>query len=159
MGLKPHAERPQRPFLSYMYIYQSACVHTVSVESGHRVAALGCVGHIFRKTCTKLSTSCLELLYEQKLKLEHQFYHFQPKMGLKPHAVRPQRPFWSYMYQSACVDTVSVESRHRLAALSRVGHISRKTCTELSLSYLELQYEQKLKLEHQFQHFFTQNGP
>jgi len=30
-------------------------------------------------------------------------------MGLKPHAVRPQRPFLSYMDQSACVDTVSVE--------------------------------------------------
>jgi len=65
MGLKPHAMRPQRPFLTYMNIYQSACVgacvDTVSVESGHRVAALGCVGHIFRKTCTKLWTSCLEL--------------------------------------------------------------------------------------------------
>jgi len=148
MGLKPHAARPQRPFLSYMYIYQSACVDTVSVEGGHRVAALGRVGHIFRKTCTKLSTSCLELLYEQKSKLEYQFYHFQPKMGLKPHGVRPRRPFLLYMYQSACVITASVESRHRLAALSRVGHISRKTCTELSTSYLELQYEQKLKLEH-----------
>jgi len=77
-----------------MYIYQSACVDTVSVESGHRVAALGRVGHILRKTCTKVSTSYLELLFEQKLKLEHQFDHFQPKMGLKPHAVRPQRPFW-----------------------------------------------------------------
>jgi len=43
-----HAVRPQRPFLSYMYIYQSACVDTVRVENGHPMAALGRVGHVFR---------------------------------------------------------------------------------------------------------------
>jgi len=68
-------------------------------------------------------------------------------MGVKPHAVRPQTPFLSYMDwdmdQSSCVDSVSVECCHRMAALGRVGHIFRKTCTELSTSYLELQYEQK----------------
>jgi len=98
MGLKPHPVRPQTPFLSYMYIYQSACVDTVSVESSHSVAALSHVGQIFRKTCTKLSTSCLELLYQLKLKLEPQFYHFQPKLDLKPHPVRAQIPFFSYNF-------------------------------------------------------------
>jgi len=66
-------------------------VDSVSVECRHRVAALGRVGHIFTKTSLKLSSCCLELLYEQKSKLEPQFYHFLPKMGLKPHAVRPHK--------------------------------------------------------------------
>jgi len=79
----------------------------------------------------------------QNTNLGPQFYQDQPKQGLTPLIKKPQTIFSLYIHQSACVDTVSDESRHRVAALGRVGHIFRKTCTELSTSYLELQNKQK----------------